>query len=322
MPAKVSRTRIRTRSRAESAPAPRRLPLGSLRVFVAVAQHLNFSRAADALGVTTSAASVQVRALEEYLNQPLFRRNGREVRLTIEGEALLPRVQEALRQLEHAIDDVRRDRGGGRLKITTFSSFMHAWLVPRMPRFHAAHPDIDIHLDSSDATVDFVRDDFHMAVRLGRGDWPNVRSEKLLDEWLIPVCSPQLLAKHGPLRRAEDLRRYPLLHSNSEPWTCWLLDGAAAGSAGLRGTLVDDSRAIVRMAAQGAGLALVRWSLVADELASGKLVRAAERVLPSEKSYWLVYPGRSRDLPSVQAFMAWIREEAAGFAAPVSVERG
>lgn len=108
----------------------RRLPLGSLRVFVTVTRHLNFTRAADALGVNASAASLQIRALEEYLGRSLFRRNGRQVRLTKEGARLLPRVQDALVELERAVDDVRLDRVAGPLRVTTLTSFLQLWLLP------------------------------------------------------------------------------------------------------------------------------------------------------------------------------------------------
>jgi LysR family transcriptional regulator, glycine cleavage system transcriptional activator len=293
--------------------------LGSLRVFVAVAHHLSFIRAADALGVTASAVSVQIRALEEYLGRPLLRRNGREVRVTAEGRVLLPRVQQALEQLERAIDDARTQPRAGPLKLTTLASFLQQWLLPRLARFRAAHADVDLHLHTSTDMVDFVREDFQLAIRFGGGCWPNVRTEKLLDEWLLPVCSPTVYEKYGALRNADDLRRYPLLHSVAEPWTMWLFDGYATGQTGtLRGAMFDDSHAIVRMAVQGAGLALARWSLVADEIASGTLVSASQRTIRYQDSYWLVYPPRAEGLPSVKAFSDWIRTEAATFMTPGS----
>ncbi|HTC43741.1 MAG TPA: LysR substrate-binding domain-containing protein [Steroidobacteraceae bacterium] len=294
----------------------RRLPLGSLRVFVAVAHHLSFTRAADALGVTASAVSVQIRALEEYLARPLFRRNGREVHVTPEGRRLLPRVQAALEQLEHAIDDARCERGGDALKLSTLASYMQQWLLPRLGRFRALHGNVDLHLHTSGEMVDFIREDFHIAIRFGGGGWPNVHAEKLMDEWLVPVCAPAMYEKYGALRSADDLRRYPLLHSVTEPWTAWLFDGRPPEQSGqFRGSLFDDSHALVRMAADGAGLALARWSLVAEEVANGSLVRASPKALPF-RNYWLVYPPRAEGQRNVKAFSDWIRAEAAAFAGP------
>jgi len=291
--------------------------VGSLRVFLAVAHHLSFTRAADALGVSASAASLQIRSLEEYLARALFRRDGRQVHLTDEGAALLPRVRQALEQLERAVDDVRRDRSAGPLRISTVGSFLQQWLLPRLERFRVACPQIDLHLHTSNELVDFVREDFHAAIRFGKGNYPNLHCEKIIDEWIVPVCTPTLYQKFGPLRSADDLRRYPLLHSLSEPWTIWLFDGRSSPEVDcLRGAVFDASLPVVRMAVQGAGLVLARWSLVADEIASGLLVRASERALRQEESYWLVCPPRAESLPTVRAFTAWILAEGAGFSSP------
>jgi len=286
-------------------------------VFVAVAEHLNFTRAADALGVTASAASLQIRALEEYLSRPLFRRNGRQVLLTQEGACLLPRVQQALSDIEQAIDDVRGGRQSGPVKVTTLSSFLQQWLLPRMSRFRQAHPEVDLYLQTSATAVDFVREDYHLAIRFGTGGWPNVHAEKLLDEWLLPVCAPALYHAHGPVRSVDDLRRYPLLHSAGEAWTTWLFGGRADDpSAGFRGALYDDSQAVVRLAVQGEGLALGRWSLVAHDVASGALVAASPHPVRFERSYWIVWPNRADKLPGVRSFIGWLRTEAAAFSSP------
>ena len=286
-------------------------------MFVAVAEHLNFTRAADALGVSASAASLQIRGLEEYLSRPLFRRNGRQVNLTSEGAALLPRVQQALSDIERAVDDVRSERQSGPVKVTTLSSFLYQWLLPRMARFRKTFPEVDLQLHSSVNIVDFVREDYHLAIRFGMGGWANVHSEKLLDEWLLPVCTPALLKKHGPVRGVEDLRRYPLLHSIGEPWTTWLFNGRADDpTAGIRGAMYDDSQAVVRLAVQGDGLALGRWCLVADEIARGALVAAGDPPVRFELKYWLVWPNRAHGLPGVRAFIDWLRQEAAAFPTP------
>jgi LysR family glycine cleavage system transcriptional activator len=138
-----------------------------------------------------------------------------------------------------------------------------------------------------------------------------------MDEWLVPVCSPALYLKYGPLREPQDLRRYPLLHSSSEPWTTWLFDGYASGEvSGIRGAIFDGSSAVVAMAAQGAGLALARWSLVADEISAGRLVRASSRAMRLEYSYWVVCPLRSRDQPMVRSFSSWLHAEAGAFPQP------
>jgi LysR family glycine cleavage system transcriptional activator len=261
---------------------------------------------------------VQIRTLEQYLSRPLFRRNGRQVLLTAEGAGLLPRVQRALLDIEHAIDGVRGTRHAGLLKVSTVGSFLQQWLLPRMARFRTRHPEIALYLHSSPTPVDFVREDIDLAIRFGGdGAWPQVKAEKLLDEWLVPVCAPTLYEKLGPVCGVEDLRSYPLLHSTGEPWTAWLFEGRADDpSAGFRGALYEDSQATVRLAVHGDGLALGRWSLVADEIARGALVVACQRPVRFQRSYWLVWPQRSEILPGFAAFMAWLKEEAAQLPRP------
>jgi len=297
---------------------PRRLPLGSLRVFVAVAEHLNFTRAGDALGVTPGAASLQIRALEEYLSQQLFRRNGRVVELTTEGAALLPRIQQALGDLERALADTRGDRSGGPLRVTMLASFLQSWLLPRLPRLRALHPRIDLQVHTSEVSVDLVRADQHAAIRLGAGPWPGVTQEKLLDEWLVPVCTPALYAKYGALKRRDDIGRYPLVHSTSEPWTAWLLEGKAMEdtTSPFTGARIDDSAAVVRLALQGFGLALVRWSLAGDDIAAGRLVVASEKPLSFFRTYWLLHSKHGREHPAFAQFRDWLVAEMAQFPRP------
>src|SRR5262249_40274202 len=166
---------------------------------------------------------MQVQALEEYLRVPLFRRNGRQVELTPDGELLRPKVEQALADLERAIDEARADRGAGPLRVTTLASFLAQWLLPRLPNFAAQHAGIDVQVHTSTEVVDFVKTAMDAGIRFGAGIWPRLHAEKLCDEWMVPVCTPELLRRHGPISEARDLRRYKLLHSTYEPWTVWLL---------------------------------------------------------------------------------------------------
>jgi LysR family glycine cleavage system transcriptional activator len=236
------------------APAFRRAPIGSLRVFAAVAQHMSVSRAADALGVTASAVSMQLKTLEDYLQLPLLRRRGRNLELTPEGERLLPRVERGLRELEEAIDAARGDRCEGEISVTTLASFMQQWLMPRLPDFQSRHPKLQVTVHTSAEPVDLRQSRLQAAVRMGRGQWPGLHAEKLLDEWLVVVCAPALLARHGSVRTAEDLRPYRLVHSTSEPWSAWLLDHGDQRDL-VRTALYDDSVTVIRAAEAGQGLA-------------------------------------------------------------------
>jgi LysR family glycine cleavage system transcriptional activator len=307
----------RTTRRRNATPASqlRRLPLGSLRVFVAVAEQLSFTRAAEALGVSVSAASMQVQALEQHLGLPLFRRDRRGVQLTAEGVQLLPRIRAGLAELQAAIDDTRQIRSSGALRISTLHSFLLQWLLPRLPDFEAHYPRLSLLVETSDTQVDFNRSNVQAAIRFGVGPWPPFHSEKFLDEWLVPVCSPTLLARLGPVKGHGDLARYRLLHSSSEPWENWL-SGQGHERWPDSGFAVDDSVAIVRAAEAGRGLALARWSLIAAEVQSGRLAIASPIVTPYQRCYHFVCLPRMRAVAKIVALRDWLLTQAAAFPRP------
>ena len=307
----------RSLRKAKRIPGFDRLPLNGLRVFESVASHLSFTEAAEALHVTPAAVSLQIRALEQYLRVPLFRRQGRSITLTAEGELLLPGVRRGLATLQQSMQQLRQDRLSGALRISTLASFLQKWLLPRLPRFHDRHPEIELSIHTSRTPVDFASSDFHAAVRMSTGPSTSLYSEKLMDEWFLPVCTPALLAKHGPLRDAADLQRFPLLHSSDEEWSLWAQPESAGGWQE-RGTAFDDSLTVLAGAEQGIGLALTRWSLAEEALASGRIVRASERVVPCPRAYYFVCPEMYVTMPKVQQLLIWLREMSAAFRGPDS----
>ncbi len=298
------------RTQPKSTTAFRRLPLSSLRVFVAVAEQLSFTHAASNLGITAGAVSMQIRSLEEYLQAPLFLRRGRVVQLTAEGSRLLPRVRNGLEELERALDEARVERRSGPLMISTLSSFLQQWLFPRLQNFHEKHPGIDLRMHTTAALVDFLHSDVQAAVRFGAGGWPQLHVEKILDEWLVPVSTQALLAKHGPIRTRDDLKRIPLLHSKTEPWKVWPDITLSSDEWAPKGASFDDSVTVMRAAEAGQGFALARWSLAAADIASGRLVIASPTIIAAPRAYFFVCPPGYVTLDKVAAFRDWIRDEA------------
>jgi LysR family transcriptional regulator, glycine cleavage system transcriptional activator len=294
-----------------------RLPLNALRVFEAVATRLSFAAAADALHVTPAAVSMQIRTLEEYLRVPLFRRSGRAIALSAEGALLLPGVRRGLGELQQAMQQLRQDRSGGVLNISTVASFLQKWLLPRLPQFYDRHPNIELSIHTSITPVDFAAGNFHAALRMTLAPTPGLYNEKLLDEWFLPVCSPELFARYGPVRTPADLKRYPLLRSSDESWSLWRRPGADADWRE-RGTAFDDSLTVLAAAEQGQGLALSRWAVAAQDIASGRLVRASDQVVPCPRAYYFVCPESYLALPKLQQLLAWLREMAAAFPGPQS----
>jgi LysR family glycine cleavage system transcriptional activator len=284
-------------------------------VFEAVASRLSFAAAADALYVTAAAVSMQIKTLEDYLQVRLFLRKGRSVQLTAEGERLLPGVRRGLSELQASMQQVREDRAGGPLNISTIASFLQKWLLPRLPQFHEMNPDIDLRVHTARQPVDFVHSNFHAAVRMSGGESPNLYNEKLMEEWFLPVCSPQLLAKHGPLERGEDVGRFPLLRSDDEPWDFWLHPSTKRDWKE-SGSIFDDSLTVLAAAEQSHGYALARWALAAADLASGRLVRASQSVVPCPRSYYFVCPETYLAMPKVKLLRAWLRSVADAFPKP------
>jgi len=297
-----------------------RLPLNAVRVFEAVASQRSFSAASDALHVTTAAVSMQIKSLEQYLQVRLFRRNRRDVQLTAEGESLLPFVRRGLDELELGFRAVKSARGSA-LVIGVLGSFLQRWLLPRLPDFRAAHPKIDLQIRASTSLVDFARDDVHIAIRFGRGGWPRLHAERLMDDWLVAVCTPELLKRYGRLRGPGHTGDYPLVHSSSEPWDIWLTGNDEDKELWpVTGTAFDDSVAVTHAAEQGHGLALVRWSLAAHQIAEGRVVLAHPQALHFARSYYFVCPEPYLTLPKVAAFREWLHSVAESSPKPTGSE--
>lgn len=292
-----------------------RLPLGALRVFEAVASHLSFSGAADALNVTPAAVSQQIKALEGYIQVPLFRRNGRRVEITDEGLELLPAVRAGLDSLEFAMQRVKEHRRGGSLHVTLLASFLQMWLLPRIRAFRRNSPDIDLRFHTSRELVDFSRTTMHVAIRFGRGNYSNVHCEKLMDDWLVPVAAPELIKQYGMLERGADQSKFPLLESDDEPWSVWREAGAEAAWQS-RAPKIDDSAGVLAAAEEGLGYALARWTLVTRALQRGSVRLAGKGALPYGLAYYFVCPKSFVALPKVARFREWIFAAAQAFRPP------
>lgn len=298
-----------------------RLPLNALRVFEAVATRLSFAEAAEALSVTPAAVSQQIKTLEDYLQVPLLRRSGRKVELTPEGATLLPGVRQGLDTLAAALQTLRLARSGGSLSVSTLSSMLQKWITPRLQRLHTQHPQLQVDWHTSRETVDFSRSDFHAAIRFGPGRYPGLFSEKVIDEWLVVVASPEVLARHGPLDGRSDLEGLPLLHAKDEPWSRWLPDAQATPWPPGPAT-IDDSVSVLIAATEGLGFAVVRWSLAALDIERGRLALASRHIVPSRWAYWFVCPEPYAELPKVRALRDWLRAESGAFGGPPAAAAG
>lgn len=291
------------------------IPLNALRTFEAVASHMSFVRAAQALHVTPAAVSTQIRALEQRLNQSLFHRHGRQISLTEAGRKLLPGVQRGLAEMRRALEAISHDHLEGVLNVSMMPSFLQKWLMPRLPGFYSAHPATDLRINVDNALVNFNQSDMNAAVRLGSGHWAGLKSVKLMDDWILPVCSRRLLKKIGPIQSIEALQKQDLLFAPSKVWDPWFREFGES-SRDSRWNLLNDSISILMAAEQGEGIALTRWSLASRELEARRLVRPIDTVVKADWSHYFVAPPHYFDLPKVAAFRDWLLDHCQRFAPP------
>jgi LysR family glycine cleavage system transcriptional activator len=244
----------------------------------------------------------------------------------------MPRCCRAFEQIAAATEELSASGTGGALMLSTVPSFAAKWLVPRLGRFRAAHPEIDLRISASLRLVDLVREDFDVAIRMGRGAYPGHRVDALFGEVMFPVCAPGLLAGPKPLKTPEDLRHHVLLHDVDvtasafaavpQAWRLWLERAGVQGIDVERGQVFEDSAMLLDAAAEGQGVALGRSALVAADLAAGRLVKPFDLSLPFELTYYLVCPEATADRPKIAAFRAWLLAEAeAPERAPGRVDR-
>ena len=292
-----------------------RLPLNALRVFEAVATRLNFGEAAEALHVTPAAVSQQIKTLEDYLQTPLFRRDGRKVQLTAEGAQLLPGIRHGLDELEATLQRLRQERQTGTINVSTLASFLQRWLMPRLGGLRAQHPEIELRLHTSPAAVDFARTDFHAALRFGLGRYGELRTEKFLDDWLVAVAAPSLIEKHGPLPTTGDLAQYPLLHGDELDWANWSTGNTRSMSA-LRGAFIDDTVSLLAAVMEGLGFGLLRWTIAASEVQAGRIALASDHIVPHRFAYYFVCPQDYAGFPKVAALREWLLQQGREFEPP------
>ena len=292
----------------------------ALRALDAAARHLNFTRAADELGLTPAAVSHQIREIEDQLGMVLFVRTSRTVQLTEAGSVVHEAAVEALATLGRAVTRARKlKRGKAELKVTADATFASKWLVPRIDSFRKLRPDIELRFDISSALRDFALDDIDVAVRFGTGRYPGLIANRLFDNVIIPVCSPKLLKSGPPLNQPRDLLQHTLVHiewsRQGVTWPNWRMWMAAAGVEDFddsKCVLFEDSSHAVQAAIDGSVVALGDFAMVASDLSSGRLIRPFELGIkvPADFAYFLVYPAEVADDSRIVAFRDWIFDEA------------
>jgi LysR family transcriptional regulator, regulator of gene expression of beta-lactamase len=295
---------------ARRSPDISQLPLNALRAFEASARHLSFTRAGLELRVSQAAVSQQVKILEGNLRVQLFRRLTRGLALTEEGEALFPAIADAFGRINQALDRFENGRLRETVTVGVVGTFASGWLLPRLPKFSAAHPQIDVRMFANNNRVDLAGEGLDYAIRFGDGAWHGTDATKLFDGVFTPMCAPALAKT---LKNPLDLHRHSLLRSyRPGEWAQWF-EAAKCRPPRITGPMFDSSVGLAHAAAQGAGVALLPGILFADDLARKRLVRpfGVEVFLGS---YWLTSLKSRRVSPAMQAFRDWLTKESSATA--------
>jgi LysR family glycine cleavage system transcriptional activator len=294
-------------------------PLSALRAFEAAARHLSFTQAARELNVTAGALSHQIRGLEDFLGLQLFERRVRSVALTTAGKQLYPGLQTGFAHIREAVVGLDMSPSARILVVSTSPGLTAKWLAPRLYRFGAAYPDVDVRISASVANANFATDGVDLAVRNMRvmpGMDPTLEMEKLVDISFLPVCSPRLLEKHGPVKNAKALAQLPLIHDetlavrNASPdWREWFRAAGLDAVDVQRGLRFNSADHALDAACEGAGVLLAHDILAYDDLRTARLVVPLSLALPSGRAFFLVWAKARKSSAAMEAFRRWIKEE-------------
>lgn len=289
--------------------------LNSLRAFEAAARHLSYVAAGDELCVTPAAVRQLVRALEDSLGVNLFhsaRSGSARLMPTDIARSAVEEVRTGMGHLVIAMDRLRT-QASRRIHVSVPRPFAEKWLLPRLPNFYALYPDYDLFLDTGSSAADHAP----LAIRHGQGTWPGWRASLLVDDAIVPVCHPGLGIGRWPPICLADLSGIPLIHEISVPpdgmapsWRAWLRHVGVDDIDVERGLRINDAAAVITAALAGAGMALCRRALVADDLAAGRLMCPFPNPLPRAAGYYVVHRPESASLAAVAALRDWLLEEA------------
>ncbi|MFN7156221.1 MAG: LysR family transcriptional regulator [Acidovorax sp.] len=286
-----------------------------LLAFEAAARHQSVSRAAEELHLTQSAVSRQIRQLEDQLGTALFHRVRQRVVLTDAGRVYAADVLAVLQQLSASTQKAMAfSSTDGLLNLAVLPTLGTRWLIPRLPRFMALHPDVTVNFSARTEPFDFAGTPFDAAIHFGAPHWAGAVCQYLMHEEVVPVCSPGYQSQHG-IHTPQDIARVVLLQQSTRPtqWAEWFERVGAPTNLALRGPRSEQFAMIAQAAVSGLGAALLPRFLIEPELTAGSLIELSTTVLTSsDDAYYLVYPETRAQTPLVKAFRDWVVGECAG----------
>ncbi|MDX8501559.1 LysR substrate-binding domain-containing protein [Mesorhizobium sp. VK4C] len=288
-----------------------RLPLTALRSFEAAGRLLSFRHAAEELFVSQAAISRQVRELEALIGKPLFERLHRRVELTGTGRFLLDQLIASFDEIDLRLSQILAEPAQAVLRISVEPTFANGWLVPRLARFRAQHPDIDVSIDADVRLVEFRSHEAELAIRWSatKRSWPRTEARHLFDCQITPVLTPGLLASGPPLGSPADLRHYTLLHDyDRKYWATWFQAAGLPDFPSQTGPIYPSGAQAMQAAKLGHGVALADLVFDSEDLRLRTLVRPFAIDVP-DGAYWLVARSFRTLSHPANAFANWITQD-------------
>lgn len=279
-----------------------------LLVFEAAARHESYARAADELSLSQSGISRQVQTLEDQLGVPLFRREGRSVKLTEVGRRYFVELSGALGRIRGAtLQAMSHQAGAGTLRLATLPTFGSKWLLPHLHEFYAAHPGVNLHIHSRIGSIDFRSDDIDAAITVGIGDWPELTAHRLYNEFLIAIASADVKDRVADTLTPSWATKQTLLGvtSNQQAWAEWFSHYQLDHRQMRVGPSFELTSHLIQAVRAGMGIGLVPKVLIEDELSREDVVTIGDAIT-SQRNYYLVYPSGNESLPSLIAFRDWL----------------
>jgi len=287
-----------------------RLPLTALRSVEAAGRLENITKAAEELFVSQAAVSRQVRELETILGQQLFERQHRRIRLTAAGSTLLGVLTDGFDRMEDCLKLLSAPHETAVLTVSVEPGFAALWLVRNLADFRNRHPALEVNVDADGRLIDFRSGEAELAIRCSDGisRWPRTQARRLYDLHMVPVASPDLLARIGAPRQPADLLQFTLLHEEDRIiWRDWFAAVQVEHDAIRHGPLFADGGLVMQAILDGHGIGILDRRLVAREMANGHLVQLFD--IPFQYgTYWLVARDFSKLSRAGTNFADWLTE--------------
>ncbi|QDP01716.1 transcriptional regulator GcvA [Thalassotalea sp. PS06] len=285
-------------------------PLNALKAFEASARHLSFTKAADELFVTQAAVSHQIKSLENHLGIKLFMRKNRALLLTEEGQSYYLDIKDIFSSLQDATQRLLARNSKGAINVSIHTSLAIQWLVPRLSDFNRLYPDIDVRISADDRDDGTLTEDVDIAFYYGRGNWPGIIADKMMTEYLQPLCSPTLLndlSKEGQLASIKDLCRQTLLHDTSRrDWKRFFKNISLTSQNLDSGPIFSHSALVLQAAIHGQGIALGNNLLAKPEIEAGRLIAPFSEILVNKDAFYIVCRSPLQEGGRIAQFREWV----------------